>query len=125
MRFQCVWTCLNICMRRLRDTRLSLSVRRANTRLSPWLTLTSLRRQLKASNNHNSRRIMRTTFNHSYQQFANQKDCSEYLHIQQINHFNTKLSSAVFRKTPEERQLLKTRMYAFPNKRHTPVGFNK
>lgn len=61
---------------------------------------------------------------HAYDHFRNDKGSTEYLRLQEINHFTTKISAEVFKKTPEEKQLLKTRMYAFPNKNHTPVGFN-
>lgn len=61
---------------------------------------------------------------HSYDQFKGQKDSSEHSRLQEINHFTDKISHEVFRKTPEEKQLLKTRMYAYPNKNHCPVPPN-
>lgn len=61
---------------------------------------------------------------HAYEQYRNQKDCSEYVHLQMINHFQHKLSFEVFQKSPEEKQILKTRMYAYPSKHGAPVPPN-
>lgn len=61
---------------------------------------------------------------HAYDQFRNQKDTSEYLHLQEINHFSSKISFEVFKKTPAEKAETKTRMYAYPNKNHCPVPPN-
>jgi hypothetical protein len=67
---------------------------------------------------------MKTFNDHPYQQYANQKDSSEYYHLQQIRHFQERFDWKVFQKTPEEKQILKTRMYSYPNKNHCPVPPN-
>lgn len=48
---------------------------------------------------------------------------SELFHEVEKLHFATKTDRRV-RLSVEERQALKNAMYKFPNKRHTPVGFN-
>lgn len=51
---------------------------------------------------------------------------SEDLHITEINHFVVKRNPAAYaEKSQDEKALLKTRMYAFPNKHGSPVGFNE
>ncbi len=61
---------------------------------------------------------------HSYDHFRGQKDTSEYARLQEINHFTTKISHEIFKKTPAEKQELKTRMYAYPSKHGAPVPPN-
>ncbi len=68
------------------------------------------------------------SISHVYDQYRREhpdKQSSEGWRIRQAEHFHTKFSPEVYKKTPEEKALLKTRMYAFPNKNHTPVGFNR
>lgn len=52
-------------------------------------------------------------------------ETSEQLREIEITHFASKLNPARYaKKTAEEKQELKTRMYAHPAKNHSPVGFN-
>lgn len=63
--------------------------------------------------------------NHPYFKHRNDKETSEQYAWQQIEHFTTKTDWCAFKKkTPAERSELQTRMRNFPNKNHTPVGFN-
>jgi hypothetical protein len=66
---------------------------------------------------------------HAYDQYRREhpdKQTSEGWRIRQAEHFLTKFNPAVvFKMTPEEKAELKTRMYSFPNKNHTPVGYNR
>lgn len=61
---------------------------------------------------------------HAYSLFANQKDTSEWYHLQQLTHFQSKFSWEVFKKTDAEKAELKNRMYNYPNKNHCPIPPN-
>ena len=58
---------------------------------------------------------------HSYDQYRKDKDSSEGARMREIDHFTTRISAEVFRKSPQEKQETKTRMYKYPNKRHCPI----
>ncbi len=60
-----------------------------------------------------------------YGDYVSIYSASEDLHQLELNHFAAKRNpSAYARKTEAEKAELKTRMYAFPNKHGSPVGFN-
>lgn len=48
------------------------------------------------------------------------KDGSEHEHIKMLNHFRTRISHEIFRKTPAEREELKTAQAKHPTDKHKP-----
>lgn len=60
---------------------------------------------------------------HAYDQVSG-NDSSEVKHMEEIKHFTTKRSFERFQKTPAEREELRTRMLAYPNKNGKPVPPN-
>lgn len=72
---------------------------------------------------------MRTvSTSHVYDQYRKEhpdKQTSEGWQIRMADHFQEKFSHEVFKKTAEEKQMLKTRMYAYPSKHGAPVPPNR
>lgn len=61
---------------------------------------------------------------HPYFQYRN-SEISEGLYYQALMHFSTKIDfGSMRRKTQQEKDELKTRMLAYPNKNHRPVSAN-
>jgi hypothetical protein len=68
-----------------------------------------------------------TSLGHSYDQYRKEhpdQQTSEGWRIRTAEHFRSKFSREVFKKTAEEKQELKTRMYKYPSKHGAPVPPN-
>ena len=61
---------------------------------------------------------------HSYADHCKSPGTSEHAHMADLNHFQTKISAEVFRKSSAERAELATRMAAYPSRNGAPVPPN-
>ncbi len=67
---------------------------------------------------------MKTFKAHPYSLFKRDESSSERAHLLELDHMMEKVSAERFKQTPKEKEELKKRMYAYPNKNHAPIPPN-